>query len=106
METCQAKNVKKFKEEDEATFFSPTDEWSLLAASTIKLDSGASLLKLDTVKVSQNPTVATASSEVQTKEGNSACQRIGFIREQRLQGIDGPVTPITVDIPCSKRARL
>ena len=31
-----AKNTLKLKEKDKATFFSPTDEWSLPAASTIK----------------------------------------------------------------------
>ena len=45
-----AKNFYKLKEKDKATFFSPTDEWSLPAASKIKLeerefvvDSGASM---------------------------------------------------------------
>ena len=31
-----AKNIYKLKEKDKATFFSPTDEWSLPVASTIK----------------------------------------------------------------------
>ena len=33
-----AKNIYKLKEKDKATFFSPTDERSLPAASTIKLE--------------------------------------------------------------------
>ena len=81
-----AKNIFKLKEKDKATFFSPTDEWSLPAASTIKLeerefvvDSGASMhivnrkdlnsAELDTVTVCKNPTtVVTANGEVLTKE--------------------------------------
>ena len=31
-----AKNILKLKEKDNATFFSPTDEWSLPAPSAIK----------------------------------------------------------------------
>ena len=31
-----AKNILKLKETDKATFFSPTDKWSLPAASTVK----------------------------------------------------------------------
>ena len=45
-----ARNMYKLKEKDKATFFSPTDEWSLPAASTIKqeerefvADSGAGI---------------------------------------------------------------
>ena len=81
-----AKNIYKFNEKDKATFFSPTDEWRLLAASTIKpderefvVDSGASMhmvsrkdlnsAELVTVIVSKNPTtVVTANNEVLTTE--------------------------------------
>ena len=35
-----ARNIYKLKEKDKATFFSPTDEWSLPAASTIKQEGG------------------------------------------------------------------
>ena len=66
-------------------FFSPTSEWCLPAPSVIKpkerefvVDSGASKhmlsrkdlnsAELETVRVSQSPTVVTANSEVQTKE--------------------------------------
>ena len=76
----------KLKEKDKATFYSPTDEWSLPAASTIKpeerefvVDSGASMhmvsrkdlnsAELQTVRVLKNPTtVVTANGEVLTKE--------------------------------------
>ena len=76
----------KFKEKDKATFFSPTDEWSLQAASTIKpkerefvVDSGASMhmlsrkdlnsVEVETVRFTRRPTtVMTANGEVQTKE--------------------------------------
>ena len=68
------------------TFYSPSDEWVLLAASTIKpeerefvVDSGASMhvvsrkdiqsALLETVKISMSPmTVVTANGEVLTKE--------------------------------------
>ena len=81
-----AKNICKVREKDKATFFSPTDEWSLPAASTMKpeerefvVDSGASMhvvsrrdlnsAESDAVKVSESPTtVVPANGEVQTKE--------------------------------------
>ena len=81
------KNIYKLKEKDKATLFSPTDEWSLPAASTIKPDdrkfvvdsveqaciwsAGKTLIsaELDTVEVSEYPTmVVTANGEVQAKE--------------------------------------
>ena len=81
-----AKNICKVKEQDKATFFSPTDELRLPAASTMKpeerefvLDSGASMhmvsrkdlnsAESDTVKVSKSPTtVVPVNGEVLTKE--------------------------------------
>ena len=81
-----AKSIFKLKETDKTTFFSPTNEWSSPASSTIKpeerefvVDSGASMhmlsrkdltsAELETVKVSTNPTtVVTANGEVLTKE--------------------------------------
>ena len=82
-----AKNIYKLREKDKATFFfSPTDEWSMLAVSTIKpeerefvVDSGASMhmvnkkdlnsAELKTVTVSKSPTtVVTANGQVQTKD--------------------------------------
>ena len=81
-----AKTIYKLKETDNATFFSPTNEWCLPAPSGIKpeerdfvVDSGASMhmlsrkdlnsAELENVKVSENPTtVVTANGEVQTKE--------------------------------------
>ena len=39
-----AKKIFKLKEKDKATFFSPTDEWILPAASTINPDERKSLL--------------------------------------------------------------
>ena len=80
-----AKNILKLKETDKATFFSPTNEWSLPAPSAIKpeerefvVDFGASMhmlsrkdlnsAELEAVKVSENPTtVVTATGEVPTK---------------------------------------
>ena len=85
-----AKNIFKLTQTDRATFFSPTNEWSLPAPSAIKLeerefvvDSGASMHMLsrkdlnsawlETVKVSKNPTTAvTANGEVQTQEEATA----------------------------------
>ena len=81
-----AKNVFKLKKEDKATCDSPSDEWILPAASTIKpeerefvVDSGASMhmvsekdidkAELETVRISKNPTtVVTANGEVLAKE--------------------------------------
>ena len=81
-----AKNIYKLKEKDKATFFSPTDEWSLPAASTIQpeesefvVDSGASMhmvsrkdlksAKLEPVRISKSPTtVVTANGEVLAEE--------------------------------------
>ena len=71
---------------DKATFFSPTDEWSLPAASTTKpeerefvMDSQTSMhmvskkdldsAELETVRISTSQTtVVTANGEVLTKE--------------------------------------
>ena len=90
-----AKNVYKLKET-----FSPSDEWSLPAASTIKpeerefvVDSGTSMhmvsrkdlnsARLETVKVCKNPTTVAYSQRrgAHKRRGNSVCQRIGFIRD-------------------------
>ena len=83
----------KLQEKDKATFFSPTDEWILPAASTIKpverefvADSGASMhmvskrdlvsAELETMRISKNPTtVMTANGEVQTREEATVCVR-------------------------------
>ena len=69
-----AKNILKLKETDEATFFSPTNEWSLPVPSAMKLeerefvvDSGASMhmlsrkrdmnsAELETVRAPESPT--------------------------------------------------
>ena len=67
-----ARSILKLKEQDKATFFSPSDERSLPAASTIKpeerelvVDSGASMhmlsrkdlnsAELETVRLSESP---------------------------------------------------
>ena len=81
-----AKKIHKLKKEDKATFYSPSEEWILPAASTIHpeerefvVDSGASMhmvskkdlnkAELETVRTSKNPImVVTANGEVQTKE--------------------------------------
>ena len=80
-----AKNILKLKETDKATFFSPTNEWSLPAPSAKKpeerefvVDFGASMhmlsrkdlnsAELEAVKVSENSTtVVTATGEEPTK---------------------------------------
>ena len=72
--------------EDNATFYSPSEEWIEAAASTIRpeerefvVDSGASMhvvsrkdldkAELETVRISKNPTtVVTPNGEVLTKE--------------------------------------
>ena len=84
----QAKNVYKLKKEDNATFYSLSEEWVMPAASTINseergiefvVDSGASMhmvskkdlnkADLETVRISKNPTmVMTASGKVLAKE--------------------------------------
>ena len=81
-----AKNIYNLKNKEKTTFFSPTDEWSLHAASTIKpverefvVGSGASMhmvsrkdlnsAELEAVRVFESPTtVVTAKCEVLTKE--------------------------------------
>ena len=81
-----AKNVFKLTEYQRATFFSPSENWCLLAPSNLKLeerefvvDSGASMhmiskkdlnsAEMDTLTTSRSPTtVITANGEVQTHE--------------------------------------
>ena len=81
-----AKNILKLTEKDQATFYSPYDEWVLLVASARKpeerefvADSGASMhmlsrkdlnsAELETVRFSESPTtVVAANGEVQTEE--------------------------------------
>ena len=81
-----AKNIYKLKEEDQDTFYSPTEEWVLPAASTKEpeerefvADSGASMhmvskkdinsAELETMRTSRSPTtVMTANDEVRTRE--------------------------------------
>ena len=80
-----AKSVLNFKEQERATFFSPSENWCLLA-STLKrekrefvVDSGASMhniskkdfsdAEMDTLTKSCSPTIVkTASGEVPTHE--------------------------------------
>ena len=92
-----AKNVLKLKEQERATFFSPSEN-RCLPASSLKLeerefvvDSGASMHMIskkdlndaenDTLTKSCSPTIViTANGEVQThEEGHSVGQRIGHI---------------------------
>ena len=81
-----ARKIDKLKKEDKATFHSLSEEWFVLAASTIDpeerefvVDSGASMhvvskkdpneAELETVRISKNPImVVTANGVVQTKE--------------------------------------
>ena len=95
-----AKNIYKLQEKEKTAFFSPTDEWILPAASTVKpkerefvVGSGAGMhmiskkelnsAELETLTISRSPmTVITANGEMLTKRrGNSVCQRIGLIRD-------------------------
>ena len=81
-----AKNILKLKEKHKTAFFSPSENWCLLAASTLKpeerdfvADSRATMhliskkglnsAELETVTTSRSPTtVLTANGEVQTHE--------------------------------------
>ena len=92
-----AKNIFKLKVTEKATFYLPSDEWVLPAASTAKpeerefvVDSGASVhvvskkdlnsAELETMRISRNPTtVVTANGEVLTKEETTV-----FVRELDL----------------------
>ena len=92
-----AKSVLKLKEQERATFFSPSENWCL-PASNLELeerefvvDSGASMhmiskkdlsdAEMDTLTKSCSLTIViTANGEVQTHEkGHSVRQRIGYI---------------------------
>ena len=77
---------KKLKEKNKAAFFSPSENWCLLAPSNLKpeerefvIDSGASMhmisrkdlnsAEMDTLRKSCSPTIViTANGEVQTHE--------------------------------------
>ena len=78
-------NIPQLKEKHKTAFFSPSENWCLLAPSTIKpeerefvVDSGASMhmiskkdlhsTELETVTTSRSPTTVTANGEVQTHE--------------------------------------
>ena len=81
-----AKSIQKLKEKNKAAFFSPSENWCLLAPSNLKpeerefvVDSGASMLmiskkdlnsaEMDTLTTSCSPTIViTANGEVQTHE--------------------------------------
>ena len=81
-----AKKNYKFKEKDKATFYSPSEEWVLPAASTKEpedreyvVDPGASMpmvskkdlnsAELETMRISRSPTtVMTANGEALTRE--------------------------------------
>ena len=89
-----SKNVLKLKEHERAAFFSPSENWCLLA-STLKpeerecvVHSGASMhmiskkdlsdAEMDTLTKSCSPTIViTSNGEVQTHEEATVCQRIG-----------------------------
>ena len=96
-----AKNIFKLKERDKAAIFSPTNEWSLPAPSTIKseergivvVDSGASMHMVSR-KDLNSAYLQTVKSLLQSDDGccsqrrsgykrrcNSVCQRIGFVRD-------------------------
>ena len=89
-----ARCILKLKEKHKTTFFSPSENWCLLAPSTIKpeerefvVDSGAAMHmiskkdlisdELETVTTSRSPmTVITANGEMQTNE-----EAIVYVRE-------------------------
>ena len=80
------KNIQKLKDKNKAAFFSPSENWCLLAPSNLKpeerefvVDSGASMhminkkdlnsAELETLTTSRSPTtVITSNGEVQTHE--------------------------------------
>ena len=84
MESCQ--NNYKLKENEKATFYSPSEEWAMPTACTTKpedgefaVDSGPcvhlvskgdlNFAELETMRISKKPTtVMTANGEVQTRE--------------------------------------
>ena len=85
-----AQNIYKLKEKDEATFYSPAEEWVLSAASTKEpeerefvVDSWASMhmvsekdldsAELETMRTSRRPTTVMANGEVQTREEATVC---------------------------------
>ena len=97
-----AKSVLKLKEQERATFFSPSENWCL-PASNLELeerefvvDSGASMhmiskkdlsdAEMDTLTKSCSLTIViTANGEVQTHEkGHSVRQRIGFFLTMKV----------------------
>ena len=94
------KTCTSSKKNYKATFYSPTEEWIMPAASTIKpeerefqVDSGASMhmvsknylnsAELETVRTSRSPTtVMTANGEVHTREeATEYVKQIGLIRQ-------------------------
>ena len=111
-----AKNIYKPKVKDKATF-SPTNEWILAAASTIKpeerefvVDSGRSIhtisrkdfnsAEMETVRISKNPTtVVVANGEVLTKE-----QATVFVRELdlfiKVMLLENTVAVLSLGKPC------
>ena len=92
-----ARKIYKLKQEDKASFYSPSEEWILLAASTINseerefvADSGASMhmvsrkdfnkAELETVRIPKNSImVVTANGEVPAKE-----EAMVYVRELDL----------------------
>ena len=87
-----AKNVSKLKEQERATFFSPSENWCLLASNLkpeereFVVDSGASMhmiskkdlsdAEMDTLSKSCSPTtVIRANGEVQTHEESTVCDK-------------------------------
>ena len=87
----------KLKEKDQATFYSPTDEWTLLAPSTTKpeerefvVDSGASMhmvsrKELNSAELANREDLKESddggNSQASKRRGNTVCQRSGYIRD-------------------------
>ena len=95
-----AKNMYQLKETEKATFYSPSEEWMMPAASTIKpeerefvVDSGASMhmvsgkdfhkTELETVRISKKSDDGGDSQRrgAHKRRGDGKCQRIGFFRD-------------------------
>ena len=95
-----AKNIYKLKENDQATFHSPAEEWVLPAASTKEpeerefvVDSGASVhvvskrdldsAELETMRTSKKSDDGDDGQRrgANKRRSHGLCQRIGFIRD-------------------------
>ena len=77
VETCR--EDKKLKEKEKATFYSPSDEWVLLAASTTKPEVREFVV--DSASKMSDDGGHSQLRAANKRRGKSECQRIGFIRD-------------------------